>query len=154
MRDETWRRIEAEIAEFPGVKQVAGPVTMEEVDAASVALGLPFPPDYREFLLRYGGGFVGPNPIFGVRQVESMGRGSTVLERNRWFKEQRWPGVEEWLIISEDGYGNPYGIAPDGQVWTSDHDFGDIVPIAKGFEDFIGRCMGLAPQSSSDQLLT
>src|SRR6266478_3582044 len=114
MTEETWRRLEEWRAGW--VDCLAWPVPTDEIDAASTALGLPFPPDYREFLRRYGGGMVGPYPIFGLRVSEvmrqclqrrsQMSTASTVDWENRRYREAPRPGIGDWLIISSDLGGN------------------------------------------------
>jgi hypothetical protein len=52
-------RIEQLIAEIESLGEVfewAGPATEQSVAALEIALGVPLPPSYREFLLRYGAG--------------------------------------------------------------------------------------------------
>lgn len=142
MMQDIWERLEIEFAQFPILK--VGTVTKEEIDSASLSLGIPFPEDYREFLLRYGGAIVGPYSIFGLRAVEPMGNQWSVTEVNQHYRAEKWPGVEKWLVISRDHAGNPMGIEKDGRVLVSDHDTGDISPIASSFEDFIRRqCLSI-----------
>jgi SMI1 / KNR4 family (SUKH-1) len=141
VRDDTWAALESQFARHPFLR--GGRVPQEEIDAAIAALQVPFPDDYREFLLRYGGAIVGPYPVFGLRPVEPMGNEWSVLEVNRRYRRERWRGVDDWLIVSVDHAGNPMGIAEDGRVWVSDHDFGDIAPIADSFEHFLQKeCLG------------
>jgi hypothetical protein len=141
MTEETWRRIEAFRAGW--LDSLAWPVPIGEVDAASAELGIPFPPDYREFVRRYGGGRVGAYPIFGLRisKAMAMSAGSTVVMENQRYRDEEWPGVSEWLIISSDRGGNPIGIAPDGQVWASNRDSKIIKTEAKNFEAFLSLCL-------------
>jgi hypothetical protein len=40
-------------------------------------------------------------------------------------------------VISEDGFGNPIGIAPDGQVMIADHDVGQLSVLTSNFEEFL-----------------
>ncbi len=138
MKDDTWQLLERDFVRFPILR--AEPVTPEEVDEASAAVGLPFPADYREFLLRYGGAVVGPFPILGLRKAYVMGEGAwNVVEVNRGYREDGYPGINQWLLISIDQAGNPFGIAPDGRVWVSDHDFGQTEVVADSFEEFLRR---------------
>ncbi len=135
MKDETWQQLDTEFAEFPFLRAPHG-ASIEELDAASTELGIPFPEDYRAFLHRYGGAIVGPYPIIGLRNAEIMGKES-VIEVNRRYRAGQWPDIENWLIISVDHGGNPLGIAPDGRVWVTDHDFGVTDPVAENFEEFL-----------------
>jgi hypothetical protein len=121
-----------------------GEVPLEEIDQAAAALGMAFPQDYVEFVRRFGGGIVGPYPIFGLRKVSAMGRAFSVVLVTTKFRRQQWPGTDKWIIISEDHAGNPIGFDADGKVWISDHDFGQIVQIAASFEDYLRKkCLKL-----------
>src|SRR5437016_9302500 len=110
MRTDTIDRLNAEFTEFPIMRADGVPNTAEIMDA-SRQLGIPFAGDYQEFLLRYGGGMVGPYPIFGLRPVEVMGKGEwSVVDVTREFRAQRVPGSDRWVIISLDHAGNPMGV--------------------------------------------
>jgi SMI1 / KNR4 family (SUKH-1) len=100
--------------------------------------------DYKEFIRRYGGAIVGPFPIYGLREVEPMGDESTLLEVTKIFRQQPWPGVENWAVISMDHAGNPVGLDAEGKVWISDHDFGAIQLLAPNFEAYLQRCLRFA----------
>ena len=97
--------------------------------------------DYRQFVLRYGGGIVGATPIYGLRKAEFMGNvggKNTAPEITAWFRERGWPVINNWLVFSIDQGGNPVGLAADGKVWLADQlDFKQIVQIATGFEDYL-----------------
>jgi len=138
MNTETWRALEEEFARFPILR--ADPVEDSEIDAASATLGLGFPDEYRDSVRRLGAAIVGSYPIFGLRPVESMGTMWSVVRMNEHFRENRWPGVDDWLIVSMDLGGNPIGIAKDGNVRISDH--GQVSTVASSFEGFI-RSEGL-----------
>jgi hypothetical protein len=138
MDDETWAKLEEGFHRWPESK--ASPVDSGEFDQAMKAFE-PIDPDYREFVLRYGGGIVGSTPIYGLRIAEFMGTiggKGTAPEVTRWFREKRWPGTDDWLIFAVDLGGNPEGLARDGSVWLSDQlDFRQIVQLASGFEDYL-----------------
>ena len=108
MKADTWTELDEKFERYPFLR--GGSVERAEVDAASAAVGLAFPEDYREFLLRHGSAIVGAYPVFGIRAIEAMGDEWSVVELNRRFRSDRWPGVEGWLIFSADHAGNPIGI--------------------------------------------
>lgn len=135
MKPETLRSLEGEFERFPILRAEA--VGDGEIDEAVAALGVEFPPDYRELVRRYGAAMLGSYPVFGLRPVEPMGTMWSVVQVNRHFRKDRWPGVDDWLIVSMDLGGNPIGIAADGQVWISDH--GHVSIIASSFEEFVRR---------------
>lgn len=139
-----WDRLDAEYREWP--QAAAQPGTPAEVEAAEAQTGLVFPPAYREFLLRYGGAYVGAFEIFGIREPGLFRSGgeeelNRVVAKQRFYKEQQgFPGIESWLVFSEDGYGNPIGIAPDGSVLRIDHDCGmEITVLAPSFLEFLAK---------------
>lgn len=144
MKPDTIDRLDAEFAEFPVMRANDVPSRAEIVEAEE-QVGVPFSEDYREFLLRYGGGVVGPYPIFGLRPVEVMGTNHwSVLDVTRRYRSDAVPGVERWAVISEDQAGNPVGMDAAGVIWIHDHDFGGISAIADSFEGYIrGRCLKL-----------
>lgn len=143
MTDDTWENLEGFFAKHPIAR--AESVSEQEVDLASETVQRQFPPDYREFLLRYGGAAVGSYPILGLRQVEVVGDDEwDVVEVNEHYRAEEWPGADQWLIVSVDLGGNPVGIAEDGAVWVWDHDYRGAVQIARDFEDFLRReCLKL-----------
>jgi hypothetical protein len=144
MRSDTVERLDAEFAEFPIMRASEVP-SKAEVAESEQQIGVAFDSDYREFLLRYGGGMVGPYPIFGLRPVEVMGTDHwSVVEMTRHCRSDGVPGVERWVVISEDHAGNPVGMDAEGSIWIHDHDFGGIAAIACSFEEYVRhRCLKL-----------
>jgi hypothetical protein len=146
MNDTTWSALEKSFDRWPQSK--ASPVEPSDFDQAMQSYGQ-IDADYREFVLRYGGGIVGSNPIYGIRMAEFMGTvggARTAPDVTNWFRNQRWPGTDNWLIFSIDGAGNPIGFAADGTVWISDHDSRQISQLASGIEDYLLKwCMRLRP---------
>lgn len=140
MTPSTWKALDDEYQAFPIL--MAGPVPASEVAAVSRSLGLGIPEDYANFLVRYGSAIVGPYPIFGLRRIEPMGTDWSVIEMNRRFRADGWPGVEEWVLFSQDLGGNPIGLSRDGHVWLSDHDHGGTTEIAPTFEAFLLQALG------------
>jgi hypothetical protein len=115
----------------------AGATSNDELRELSDALGYTLPSEYESFIRRYGGAMVGSLPIYGVRPSEVMGDRDTVVEVNRRFREDQWPGVGGWLIISVDGSGNPLGLATDGRLMVSNLDSNTILAWASSFDDFL-----------------
>jgi len=139
MDEATWKSIEDRFEQWP--KDRASPIEASEFDSAMAAFELNIDPDYRRFVVLFGAGFVGPNPIYGLRTTKWMGAiggKTTAPDITQWFRDKRWPGTEDWLIFSVDQGGNPVGFARDRTVWLSDQtDFKQIVQIASGFEDYL-----------------
>jgi hypothetical protein len=143
MRPETWLAIDEMFREDPVLR--GGEVPYGEIDAAASRLGFRLGSEYREFVHRYGGAIVGPYPIYGLRRAPAMGqKEGSVFDITRDFKQQGWPGVNDWLVISIDHAGNPVGLDEDGKVWISDHDAGVVEVIANTFEAYLRkRCLNM-----------
>lgn len=140
MREDTWKRLEADYAEFPGGRGSGPPVTDEELDLASRELGVFFPDAYRGVLRRWGGTMVGSFPLYGLRPVEFMGNTWSVVAETQRYRRDGWPGTENGLVISSDGYGNPIILDDQGQVVRIDHDAGlSIEVLTATFEEFLRR---------------
>jgi len=137
MKTDTLEALEKKFSESPFLK--GGTVPREEIDQAAGALSATLPPDYIEFVEKFGGGIVGPYPIFGLRKVNAMGRAFSVVSITKDFRQQNWRGTENWVVVSEDHAGNPIGLAADGKVWISDHDFGQVTIVAESFEDYVRK---------------
>ena len=144
MRNETWEALDQMFREYPILR--AESVGSDEIVTAGRKLGVPIPDDHKEFIHRYGGAIVGPFRIFGLRKAEPMGNGEgSFLEVTEAFRQQGWPGVEKWAVISMDHSGNPIGLDADGKIWISDHDAGAVQVIANNFESYLrNQCLKLA----------
>ncbi len=141
MTQDTWQKLEDIFAKYPMLR--AENVSKDAIDSASEKIGLSFPEDYRQFLARYGAAIVGSYPIFGLREIEAMGDVGSVVDVKRFLHNVR-PDLEEWLFISNDLAGNAIGFQADGSVWLADHEFGEVVPQAIGFEEFLRvKCLKL-----------
>lgn len=153
MRPETRRRL-AEIYErFPSA--YAGErVLDDEIDAAAERLGVPFSPDYREFISCYGGGYAGSLPVAGLRRWEDAGnREWSVVELTEWHRAGKWPGTESWAVFSGDGFGNPVGLDAAGRVWLSDAVGRECVCLEATFEDWLLRwALHAEPHRTGDYL--
>jgi hypothetical protein len=110
------------------------PATLEQLAAFEKEFQT-IPNDYRWFLLRCGGGTVGPEWVDGIDDL---------FETHRKFNAEA--GIEngwnrpEVFIIGWDGYGNPFGIErTTGRVLMQDHDFGGIHKMAPSLESFLER---------------
>ena len=143
MKNETLEVLETFFRKTPIMR--AGPVPRAEVDAAFSHFRFALPEDYKNFVETYGGAIVGPYRVFGLRKAVPMGvKEASALDVTNRFVKQRWPGTEDWLVISTDHSGNPVGLAADGRVWISDHDNGQVTVIASSFESFLRQyCLKL-----------
>jgi hypothetical protein len=139
MTRKTLSLLNAEFAEFPITRAIEQP-TEHEISQAERQVGVPFSDAYRQFLSRYGGGVVGPHPIYGLRKAEVMDeRRWSVVDVTNNHRSKGTPGTDQWAVISNDHGGNPVGMDRDGKIWIHDHDFGGISPLADSFEDYIRK---------------
>jgi hypothetical protein len=153
MKSDTLRRFAADYTRFRAL--FAGPgVDIAELDEAAVRLGVPLPADYREFVLRYGGGHAGSLPVAGIRRWKAAGNVEwSIIELTEHFRAQRWPGTESWAVFSIDGCGNPIGLDSDGRVWLSDHDCRECVCLEASSEDWLRRwALHIEPHRESGYL--
>jgi hypothetical protein len=139
MNNNTWDMINERFQRRPQARAAA--IAAEDFDRLMAIFKPNIDPDYREFVLRYGGGIVGADSIYGLRRAEWMGTiggKDTAPDITQWFRDRNWPGIRDWLIFTVDQGGNPIGLAPDQTVWLSDQlDFKQIVQVASGFEDYL-----------------
>jgi len=143
MKANTWQILEKLYSESPILK--AEPVDAAEIAAAEAELGVPLSRDYKEFIARYGGGIVGPFPIFGLRKAAPMAKNEgSFVEVTKTFRRQGWPDVKKWAVISVDHAGNPIGLDGVGKVWVSDHEARAVQVIADNFETYLRKnCLNL-----------
>lgn len=138
MKSKTIFRLKKRFLESPIL--MGGPVPSSEIDLAEKHIGLKFPSDYREFIERFGGAMVGSLPVLGLRQAEVMGDDS-VVSATETFLADHWFPTAEWIVISIDLGGNPIGLNSKGEVWCSDHDFGEITMLCASFDEFLNKLL-------------
>ena len=139
MMTSTLDKLDREFQAFPILRASETP-SEKKVAEAAMSLGVTFHEDYISFLQRYGGAIVGSFPIFGLRPVKVMGDRWSVVDVTKWFRNEGWPGTHSWYIVSEDGFGNPIGVAENGRIMLFDHDVGNEQIIAIDFEHFLMEC--------------
>jgi len=105
--------------------------------------GLEFSTEYIYFLKNYGETTIRSYDIYGLAEISMHGKKSSVIDQTNFYKhDQKWPDIDDWYIISDDGRGNPIGCKPDGSVWLSDHDAGfEQVKLADSFEEFLHKLL-------------
>lgn len=118
-------------------------VSMDQISDAEKKLSLKFAKDHKKFLLKYDYADLPGHTIFGISPPTNLHLSETIIENTKFYKEkQKWPGIEDWYIISDDGFGNPIGINPEGKVWLSDHNAGfEQVKLADSFEEFLYKIL-------------
>ena len=65
---------------------------------------------------------------------------TTIDRLDKLFRNQGWAATSDWAVISDDGRGNPIGMADDGAIYLSDHE-AQLVAVASSFEDFLNRLL-------------
>ena len=136
-KDNIWELIEKQFLTYP--QDFAGSGSTELVNKAEAELGIKFNNDYKEFLLKYGGACIGSKFIYGINKHRDMDKElNNVVFVTKFYRNQDWPDIDDWYIISDDFDGNPIGIDPEGKVWLSDHDSGfEKIKLADSFEEFL-----------------
>lgn len=141
-KNNIWAMIEEEFVMYP--KDFGGKTAENLVANAENKLGLCFSNGYRNFVVEYGSGVMPGHIIYGIVPLDAMGVFCTnVIDKTNFYKiTQKWPDIDDWYIISDDGSGNPIGCKPDGSVWLSDHDAGfEQVKLADSFEEFLEKLL-------------
>ena len=113
------------------------------IEDAQQALGIKFSQEYIQFLELYGAAVMPGYIIYGLQPVEGMSKSiRNVIDKTNFYRAQKWPGIKNWYIISDDGCGNPIGVDNGGKVWLSDHDCAfDKVKLAESFEEFMAKIL-------------
>jgi hypothetical protein len=143
MTKKTWEELEHYFAD-DRVDYFCGAVEIHEIKEAEKKLRLDFSPAYIEFIKKYGGAMICGDLVYGLRKQDDMDINTwSVVDKTNFYKhKQKWPDIEDWYIISDDGSGNPIGCKPDGSVWLSDHDAGfEQVKLADNFEEFLEKLL-------------
>ena len=108
MEISTLRKLEESYEMFPVLR--AEGVMQPEIDAAATQLGVPFPQDYQEFLLNYGGGHAGALAVAVLRRWRAASQNNwSVIEVTKRRRAKGCPGAQHWVFFSDDGFGNPVG---------------------------------------------
>lgn len=94
-------KIEMESFEFSDFNGGVGDTTISK---ASNAIGLPFPPEYREFLKKLGAGGVSSEEFIGLGGADHL---NVVMIYNHLREPSKFSMLPECFIpIRSDGYGN------------------------------------------------
>ena len=80
-----------------------GPQIEEQIQQLETAFGVPLPPSYRNFLLRYGGGGeVGRSPIAGIYDGQPLLEGGGSLYGETMLARQEFQLPESLLVVFRD----------------------------------------------------
>jgi len=121
----------------------AGKTSENEIKNIEQQLNLTFSKEFRGFVEKYGSAEFPGHTIYGTKELKYMGENKNVVDKTHFFKvTQKWPDIEDWIVISDDGSGNPIGLLPNGEVWLSDHDSNfEKIKLASSFEDFLYKLL-------------
>lgn len=138
-----WDQLKDDYENYPS--DFGGNLTSEDqVVNAEKDLECSFSDDYKFFLKNYGSGVLPGHIIYGLVPHEEMGDNiKSVIDKTIFYKQtQKWPGIDDWYVVSDDGRGNPIGCKPDGSVWLSDHDAGfEQIKLTDSFEGFLHKLL-------------
>jgi hypothetical protein len=140
--DVIWAKLNEHFNKYPQAR--GGGVSDQNIRMAEEQLKVVFAKSYKTFLHVYGGGCVADLYVYGLSKAEIMAPKlfSVIQNTDFYKKEQKWPDIDDWYIISDDGRGNPIGCKPDGSVWLSDHDAGfEQEKLADSFEEFLEKLL-------------
>lgn len=142
MNSKLKKMLDKNLSEIEGL--FGGKCSIQEIKNAEVSLSLVFSRSYKEFLRLYGAAIFDGYTVYGLKKLILMDdKNYTVVDKTKFYKEtQKWPDIEDWYIISDDGRGNPIGCKPDGSVWLSDHDSNfEQIKLANDFEEFLHKLL-------------
>lgn len=140
-KKDAWDLLSKDYANYP--EDFGGPVKAEIISDAEDQLGLDFSTSFKYFLSIYGSAILSGHIIYGLIPIDYMGAPiNNLIKKTEFYRAQNWPDIEDWYIVSDDGFGNPIGIDPEGKVWLSDHDSGfEKVKLADSFEEFLYKVL-------------
>lgn len=143
MQSNIWKEIEAYLTDKE-IGYISTGADIHEIEEAERKIGIQFSNAYKKLLLKYGVLGIEDTDIHGLRILPLMDKNTwSVVDKTNFYKhDQKWPDIDDWYIISDDGRGNPIGCKPDGSVWLSDHDAGfEQVKLADNFEEFLHKLL-------------
>jgi len=113
------------------------PCTIREIEDAEAALNLKFNDDYKTFILKFGGCYLGSKQVYAFSNCELLGD-LTVIDLTEQYRDGEG-AYFNWLIIGFDLAGNSIGMNELGKIALYDHDFGEMVILAESFEEYLIR---------------
>ena len=138
MKQSIIKKLNAFFKENPTLLGVAA--TNEEIENAEKELHLTIDNDYKEFILKFGGAYAGI-AIYAFKNGTSIGKETiidlTMNARNLFNTANLFPEINNCLVFSDDGAGNPIAIAPNGEVILFDYDTEEKQTLANSFEKLI-----------------
>lgn len=108
----------------------------EELDAMEQSIGWCLAPRYREFLMEFGGAFVG-GCVRGMSILGFFGKEHDAL--SRWTRAADGFIASGWLPIANDEVGSLFLLSRDGEVRRAQAYGGryDVARVAGSFDEFL-----------------
>src|SRR3989338_6817562 len=145
MSSNVWTMLDDYFSSNDGVMLHGLGVHSSQIKIAEDILDLKFSDAHKRFIEKYDGALLPGQTIYGLFQIpdEKPYILENIILKTIYAKtKQKWPGIEDWYIISDDGRGNPIGVNPKGEVFLSDHDSGfEQVKLADSFEEFLHKLL-------------
>ncbi|WP_311549775.1 SMI1/KNR4 family protein [Prevotella aurantiaca] len=114
--------------------------TNEQIEITEKVLLVVMDNDFKEFILNFGGAYEGI-AIYAFKNGTSIGKETiidlTMNARNLFNTANLFPEINNCLVFSDDGAGNPIAIAPNGEVILFDYDIEEKQKLANSFEKLI-----------------
>jgi hypothetical protein len=142
VNNNVWSLLSDLYTEFPHIKCLNA--DEDKIKLAESALKLNFSNSYKYFLKYHECSAVGELRIYTLTRSEDSPMDTwSVVDAEKWYKkEQNWPDIDDWYIVSDNGSGDPIGIKPNGEVWISYHDSGfEQEKLADDFEEFVYKLL-------------
>jgi len=119
---------------------IGQPVENKVIESAEKQLNVKFDNDYKEFITRFGGSYIGL-PIYAFNNCEMLSN-ETVIDltldfRGTYLVDNRFPLIQESYVISMSGNGDPVIISPHGKVEIYYHDNNEKEILADSFQELL-----------------
>ena len=120
------------------------PATEEEISKAENELNVSFHDDYKTFIKKFGGAYVGI-PIYAFTNNEMLAE-DTIVDITKQFRldyegDARSSIINDCLVISFDGSGNPIMINPNGQILTFYHDNDEVKILSNSLPELLNKLL-------------
>ncbi len=121
----------------PGHGSARPEIEAGHFDKLSETCGIPIPACFRETFFLICSSPLASLEFADAPDSETCQARRTCADLTKSFRNDHWPGTENWLVFATDGSGNPIGFDNDGRIWISDHLAGSLGCIAADFESFL-----------------
>ena len=138
MKEELIIKIGKFLERHPELKGL--PATQEEIAMAESRLEIKLDADYKTFIKRFGGFHAGVT-VHAFNNGSTMGNESiidlTVWSRKSFRESEVLPEINDCMVFSDDGTGNPIALNSKGEVIVFFHDTLETEVLSKSFVEFI-----------------